>query len=104
MRWVHATLGSLLALGGTGLTVGFVWAVGIPTYLCAEVPHPSSWIYAGLVLFAVGVLIAVLVGALLIEETPILRRIYIGIALVEAATAFVLGIYLSAKYSHYECG
>jgi len=102
---VHAKLGSLLVLGGIGLTVGAVWAAGIPTYACAEgVPRPTGWIYAGLVLFAAVALIAALVAASRLGETPILAWIYVGIALVEAAAASWLVVFLRAKYSHYQCG
>lgn len=104
-RRVHVVLGSLLTLGAAGLTIGVVWAAGVPTYPCAEgVPHPSSWIFAGLLLFAGGTVAAVLVGSVLIEEPPIVRWTYLGIALVESATAVWLASDLSAKYSHYMCG
>jgi hypothetical protein len=105
MRWVRATLGSLLTIGGVGLTIGIVWAAGIPTYPCAEgIPQPSHWIYAGLVLFAVGVVVVVLVGTTLTAEEPIFKWVCRAIALVEALAAFWLAHYLSAKYSHYMCG
>jgi hypothetical protein len=105
MDRVHATLVSLLACGGAGLTVAAVWVVGLPTYACAEgVARPSDWIYAGLVLFAGGILVAGLLGAALLEDTRIPGWVYFVIALVEAVTALALALHLSAKYSHYECG
>jgi hypothetical protein len=83
-----------------------VWAVGLPTYLCDEgisVPG-GDWVYAGLLMFALALPILVFLGTLIVEPSPTLQRIYLGVALAEAATAVVLVIYLSVKYSHHECG
>jgi len=55
VRWPHAALSSMLALGAIGLIVGAVWIAGIPTNLCDEGISASGWIYVGFVLFALGV-------------------------------------------------
>ena len=103
MRPAQAGLGSLLTVGAAGLTAGYAWAAGLPA--CAELaPHVAGWVYAGLALFAGGVLASVLLGARLMEEAQILRRIYVGFALAEAATALALAYYVAAQYSHYACG
>lgn len=103
VRWPHVALSSVLAVGAIGLTAGAAWIVGIPTYQCDEgIASPSNWIYAGFVLFALGLPALVVLGMLRLQDD--VHRIYIAIALGEAVVSLVLAVYLAGKYGHYRCG
>jgi hypothetical protein len=106
MRWSpHAALNVTLALEAAGLTIAGAWAHGIPIHLCDEgVRRPSSWIYAGIVLFGVSFSAVVLLGTMATEENPTLQQIYVGLALAGTIAAILIAIYLNGKYSHYHCG
>lgn len=95
-----------LALEAAGLTVAAVWAHGLPTHLCDEgVPRPSAWIYAGILLFGLGVsVVALFLSATLIQDNRILQSSYAGLALAGAIAAILIAFYLEGKYSHYMCG
>src|SRR6476620_2566195 len=68
LRWPHAALGSVLGLGGIGLIVGAVWIAGIPTLACTEGMSVNGWIYAGFILFALGLPAFVIWGTLQLHE------------------------------------
>jgi hypothetical protein len=102
-RWPHVALSSVLALGAIGLIVGAAWIGGIPTSLCDEgVASPSGWIYAGFILFALGLPACVFWGTLRLHED--VHRYYIAVAIGEALISLALMGYLSSKYGHYQCG
>lgn len=93
----------MLALGATGLIVGAAWIAGISTYSCDEgVSSPSGWIYAGFILFALGLPALVFRGTLRLHED--FHRYYIAIAMAEAVISLALAVYLGSKYGHYQCG
>ncbi len=95
----------LLTLGAVGLVVASVWVISIPTYACDEgVAEPSGWIYAGLVLFALGLPIAVFLRGLVVDAGVRLQRLFVAIASVEGVASVVIAIYLHGKYGHYQCG
>jgi hypothetical protein len=105
VRWPHAALVAVLALGAGGVAVAALWVISIPTRLCDEgVAGPSDWIYAGLLLFALCLPLVVFLGALIIDESPRLQPLFAAIALAEGVAAVVIAIYLNGKYSHYQCG
>ena len=59
----------------------------------------------GLVVFAFGLLVVVGLGTMWIYETPTLQRAFIAVALVEAAAAVVLVVYLFSSFTQaYDCG
>jgi hypothetical protein len=99
----HAAPAAALALGAVGLAVADVWVSSVPTYACDEgVPRPSGWIYAGLLLFAVGLPIVVLFQTWALDEK--LRLLFVALALAEGVASVVVAIYLGGKYGHYQCG
>jgi hypothetical protein len=102
VRWPHVALSSILALGAIGLIVGTAWIVGIPTYTCDEGISPSDWIYAGFILFALGLPALVFRGTLLLHEN--VHRYYVAAAIGEAVISLALALYLGSKYGHYQCG
>jgi hypothetical protein len=102
VRWPHVALSSILALGAIGLLVGAAWIAGLPTEMCDEGISPSGWIYAGFILFALGLPAVVLRGTLLLHED--VHRYYVAAALGEAVLSLVLALYLGSKYGHYQCG
>jgi hypothetical protein len=102
VRWPHLALSSVLGLGGIGLMVGAVWIAGIPTYACAEGMSVNGWIYAGFILFALGLPAFVIWGTLQLHEG--VHRYYVAAAMVEAAISLALALYLGGKYGHYQCG
>ena len=102
VRWPHLALSSVLGLGGIGLIVGAVWVAGIPTYACTEGMAVSGWIYAGFILFAVGLPAAVVWGALQLHED--VHRYYAAAAIAEAVASIALALYLGSRYGHFQCG
>jgi hypothetical protein len=93
----------VLALGAVGLIVGAAWIVEVPTYLCDEgVAGPSGWIYAGFILFALGLPSSVVWGALHLHDD--VHRTYFAIAVGEAVVSLALAFYLGSKFGHYQCG
>lgn len=100
----HAAPAVVLALGAVGLAVAAVWVISVPTYACDEGLQPSGWIYAGLLLFALGLPIVVFFRTLTLDENPRLRLLFVAIALVEGVASVVIAIYLHGKYGHYQCG
>jgi len=101
-RWPHVALGSVLGLGGIGLIVGAVWIAGIPTLACTEGMSVNGWIYAGFILFALGLPAFVIWGTLQLHEG--LHRYYVAAAIAEGVTSLALALYLGSKYGHYQCG
>jgi hypothetical protein len=101
-RWPHVALGSVLGLGGIGLIVGGVWIAGIPTLACTEGMSVSGWIYAGFVLFALGLPAVVIWGTLQLRDD--LHRYYVAAAIAEGVVSLALALYLGSKYGHYRCG
>ena len=106
MRWLHISLGSVLALGAFGLIVGAVWIPGQPRYQRdAGVHDPNGWKYAGFALYALALPVLVFLGTLMLDESRTVQRIYTAIALSEAVVAVALAIYLNAKWTgNYDCG
>jgi len=102
LRWPHVALGSVLGLGGIGLIVGAVWIAGIPTLACTEGMSVNGWIYAGFILFALGLPAFVIWGTLQLHEG--LHRYYVAAAIAEGVTSLALALYLGSKYGHYQCG
>jgi hypothetical protein len=95
----------VLALGAVGLAVAAVWVNSIQTFACDEgVPPPSGWIYAGLLLFAVGLPVVVILRTLTVDENPGLQLLIAGIAVAEGVASVVIAIWLNGKYGHYQCG
>jgi len=93
----------VLAVGAIGLTVAAVWIVGIPVYACDEgVSGPNDWVYAGFVLFALGLPALVFLWMMLLQEG--VHRYYTAIAVGEAGISLALAVYLASKYGHYHCG
>jgi hypothetical protein len=93
------------AVGAIPLAIAAVWVSSVPTYACDEgVPSPSGWIYAGLLLFALGLPTAVFLLMLMVDEEPRFYLLFAAIALVEGAAAVVIAVYLAGKYGHYQCG
>jgi hypothetical protein len=101
-RWPHLALGSVLGLGGIGLIVGAIWIAGIPTLACTEGMSVSGWVYAGFVLFALGLPAAVFWGTLKLHEG--VHRYYAAAAIGEGVISLGLALYLGSKYGHYQCG
>jgi len=102
LRWPHVALGSVLGLGGIGLIVGAVWIAEIPTLACTEGMSVNGWIYAGFILFALGLPAFVIWGTLQLHEG--LHRYYVAAAIAEGVTSLALALYLGSKYGHYQCG
>ena len=102
MRWPHVTLGSVLGLGGIGLIAGAVWVAGIPTLACTEGMSANGWVYAGFILFALGLPALVIWGTLQLHDD--LHRYYVAAAIGEGLVSLALALYLASKYGHYECG
>ena len=102
VRWPHVALSSILALGAIGLIVGAAWIVGTPTYACDEGISPSGWIYAGFILFALGLPPLVFWVTLLLHEN--VHRYYVAAAIGETVISLALALYLGSKYGHYQCG
>jgi len=102
LRWPHVALGSVLGLGGIGLIVGAVWIAGIPTLACTEGMSVNGWIYAGFILFALGLPAFVIWGTLQLHEG--LHRYYVAAAIAEGVISLALALYLGSKYGHYQCG
>ena len=102
LRWPHVALGSVLGLGGIGLMVGAVWIAGIPTLACTEGMSVSGWIYAGFILFALGLPAFVIWGTLQLHEGP--HGYYVAAAIAEGVISLALALYLGSKYGHYQCG
>ena len=102
LRWPHVALGSVLGLGGIGLIVGAVWIAGIPTLACTEGMSVNGWIYAGFILFALGLPAFVIWGTLQLHEG--LHRYYVAAAIAEGVTSLALALYLGSKHGHYQCG
>ncbi|HVC86977.1 MAG TPA: hypothetical protein VNC40_06060 [Gaiellaceae bacterium] len=101
----HAVPAVVLALGAITLAVAAVWAISVPTYACDEgVPPPSGWIYAGLLLYAIGLPIVLFFRTLGVDENPRLQWLFVAIALVEGVASVAIAIYLNGKYGHYQCG
>jgi hypothetical protein len=106
VRLLHISLGSVLTLGAGGLIVGAVWIAGQPRYLCDEGIHdPNGWKYAGFALFALALPVLVFLATLMLDESRIVQRIYIAVALGEAVVALALAVYLNGKWTgNYQCG
>ena len=102
LRWPHVALGSVLGLGGIGLIVGAVWIAGIPTLACTEGMSVNGWIYAGFILFALGLPAFVIWGTLQLHEG--VHRFYVAAAIAEGVISLALALYLGSKYGHYQCG
>jgi hypothetical protein len=102
VRWPHVTLGSMLGLGAIGLIGGAVWIAGIPTLACTEGMSVSGWIYAGFILFALGLPAFVIWGTLQLHED--FPRYYVAAAMAEGFVSLALALYLGSKYGHYRCG
>ena len=102
VRWPHVALSSVLTLGAVGLIVGAVWIHGIPTYACDEGISVSGWIYAGFILFALGLPAFVIWGTLQLHEG--LHRYYVAAAIAEGVISLALALYLGSRYGHYQCG
>ncbi len=102
VRWPHLALSSVLGLGGIGLILGAVWIAGMPTYACDEGISANGWIYAGFVLFALGLPATVICGTLRLHEN--FHRYYVALAVGEAVVSVALAFYLGSKYGHYQCG
>lgn len=102
VRWPHVALGSVLGLGGIGLTLGAVWIAGIPTLACTEGMGVNGWVYAGFVLFALGLPAFVIWGTMQLRED--VHRYYVAAAIGEGLIALALALYLGSKYGHYQCG
>ena len=102
LRWPHVALGSVLGLGGIGLIVGAVWIAGIPTLACTEGMSVNGWIYAGFILFALGLPAFVIWGTLQLHEG--LHRYYVAAAIAEGVISLALALYLGSKHGHYQCG
>jgi hypothetical protein len=102
VRWPHVALGSALGLGGIGLILGAVWIAGIPTLACTEGMGVSGWVYAGFILFALGLPAFVIWGTLQLHED--LHRFYVAAAIGEGGISIALALYLGSKYGHYQCG
>jgi hypothetical protein len=102
LRWPHVALGSVLGLGGIGLIVGAVWIAGIPTLACTEGMSVNGWIYAGFILFALGLPAFVIWGTLQLQEG--LHGFYVAAAIAEGVISLALALYLGSKYGHYQCG
>jgi hypothetical protein len=104
-RWRLLRVPATLGAGVAGLTVAASWISGIAMSVCDEVtPGPSGWVYAGLLLFAVGIAAVGVVGAIVTERSRILATAYLAIGVIEGATAVVLFFWLLGKYGHYNCG
>ena len=101
-RWPHVALSSVLGLGGVGLIVCAVWIVGIPTYACTEGMSVNTWIYAGFVLFALGLPALVFWATLQLHDG--VHRFYVAAAIGEGVISLALALYLGSKYGHYTCG
>jgi hypothetical protein len=101
-RWPHVALSSVLGFGGIGLIVGAIWIAGIPTLACTEGMSISGWVYAGFVLFAVGLPALVVWGTLQLRDG--VHRYYVAAALGEGVISLALALYLGSKYGHYQCG
>jgi hypothetical protein len=102
VRWLHLSHGSLLGLGGIGLILGAVWIAGIPTLACTEGMSVSGWVYAGFILFALGLPVSVIWGTMQLREG--VHRYYVAAAIGEGVVSIALALYLSGKYGHYQCG
>jgi hypothetical protein len=102
MRWSRVALGSVLGLGGIGLIGGAVWIAGIPTLACTEGMSANSWVYAGFILFALGLPTLVIWGTLHLHDD--LHRYYVAAAISEGLISVALALYLASKYGHYQCG
>lgn len=62
----------------------------------------SGWIYAGFVLFALGLPAGVIWGTLQLRDD--LHRYYVAAAIAEGVVSLALALYLGSKYGHYRCG
>jgi hypothetical protein len=62
----------------------------------------SGWIYAGFVLFALGLPAVVIWGTLQLRDD--LHRYYVAAAIAEGVVSLALALYLGSKYGHYRCG
>jgi hypothetical protein len=82
--------------------IGAAWIVGIPAHTCDEGISPSGWIYAGFILFALGLPALVFRGTLLLHEN--VHGYYVGAAIGEAVISLALALYLGSKDRHYQCG
>jgi hypothetical protein len=97
-------LASVLVLAGIGLAVVSAWAAGLRTGACT-LYQPSGWIDVGLLVFAFGLLVVVGLGTMWIYETPTVQRVFIAVAVVEAAAAVVLVVCLFSSFTQaYNCG
>src|SRR6476659_940438 len=94
LRWPHVALGSVLGLGGIGLIVGAIWIARIPTLACTEGMSVNGWIYAGFVLFALGLPAFVIWGTLQLHEG--LHRYYVGAAIGEGVISLARSPSISA--------
>jgi hypothetical protein len=101
-RWPHLALGSVLGLGSVALIAAATWVVEQPSYLCDEGVSPNGWIYAGFILFALGLPAFVIWGVLQLHED--VHRVYVAIAVGEAVVSLALALYLGSKHGHYSCG
>ena len=102
-RWPHhVTLSSVLGLGGIGLIAGAVWIAGISNLACTEGMSVNGWVYAGFILFALGLPALVIRGTLQLHDG--VHRYYVAAAIGEGLISLALALYLASKYGHYECG
>ena len=62
----------------------------------------SGWIYAGFILFALGLPAFVIWGTLQLQED--LHRYYVAAAIAEGVISLALALYLGSHYGHYHCG
>ena len=102
VRWPHLAVSSLLVLGALGLIAGAVWIAGIPTYSCDEGISANGWVYAGFILFALGIPAFAVWGTLQLHED--VHRYYVAAAIGEGVIALALALYLGSKYGHNHCG
>ena len=101
---VHTGLVSVLVLGAAGLIAVAAWGAGVQGGSCPQYT-PHGWVVGVVVGLGVVVLAVVLVGSLSVEDSQILQRVYVSLALIEAAAAGVLAFYLLTKIpAAYICG
>jgi hypothetical protein len=64
------------------------------------VSSPSNWIYAGFILFALGLPVAVIWGTMQLHENA--HRYYVAAAVAEGVLSLALALYLTSHYGHYQ--
>jgi hypothetical protein len=101
-------VGSLLAAGAAGLAAIAIWIGGAHPDVCngnAEPPGPSGWVWTGFILFAAGVTLGGLLGAMWTDTSLRVQRVIVGIAFGEGVVALALAFWLEHEYSNVSgCG